>query len=412
MLAPTPSPSTVCQRSSRLLTLVAFVCLWALIPATFPAAAQSEEEALRQQLEQVEAEQAELTASLHAATARVDDLTARLAQIRDRADQLRAEIGDLAEQEARARKLIDQRVVAMYKGGSVSSFASIASGKTISDITRRTHYLSAMTRTDAEHYEQAQVLIATTEARRAELGTVDRRLDQLVAEAADARADLDAKFEQAAAAHQEITGELAEAEAARIAAEEEAARQAALEAAARELAAANAAKRRAEAAAASRSAAVAPAPAPAAPASAPAAPAPAPAPPSTGGKACPQDNPRSFTDTWGAPRSGGRTHQGTDIFGTRGGNVFAIVDGTVEWLTTGETSGLFLSLRGDDGNTYWYMHLQDFVASEGQRVSAGELIAHNGDTGNAQGTTPHIHFEYHPGGGGAINPYPLLAEIC
>jgi peptidoglycan LD-endopeptidase LytH len=92
--------------------------------------------------------------------------------------------------------------------------------------------------------------------------------------------------------------------------------------------------------------------------------------------------------------------------------VFAITGGVVEWTRTGGSAGLFLSLRGDDGHRYWYMHLQDFVARAGQRVSAGQLIAHNGDTGNARGTTPHIHFEYHPGGGGAVNPYPMLKQVC
>ncbi|MDP8969579.1 MAG: M23 family metallopeptidase, partial [Actinomycetota bacterium] len=126
----------------------------------------------------------------------------------------------------------------------------------------------------------------------------------------------------------------------------------------------------------------------------------------------PQDRPRSYTDTWGAPRSGGRRHQGTDIFGVRGGLVFAITDGVVQFTRTGGNAGLFLSLRGSDGHVYWYMHLQDFVASAGQRVAAGQVIAHNGDTGNARGTSPHIHFEYHPGGGGPVNPYPLVRRAC
>ncbi|MDQ3974734.1 MAG: M23 family metallopeptidase, partial [Actinomycetota bacterium] len=128
--------------------------------------------------------------------------------------------------------------------------------------------------------------------------------------------------------------------------------------------------------------------------------------------ACPQDRPRSYSDTWGAPRSGGRRHQGTDIFGARGGLVFAITGGVVQFTRSGGNAGLFLSLRGDDGHVYWYMHLQDFVASAGQRVSAGQVIAHNGDTGNARGTSPHIHFEYHPGGGGPVNPYPLVRRVC
>jgi murein DD-endopeptidase MepM/ murein hydrolase activator NlpD len=95
-----------------------------------------------------------------------------------------------------------------------------------------------------------------------------------------------------------------------------------------------------------------------------------------------------------------------------GGNVYAITSGTIQSTKSGSRSGLFLSLRGDDGHAYWYMHLSGFAASPGQRVSAGQLIGYNGDTGNARGTTPHIHFEYHPGGGGPVNPYPLLSNVC
>ena len=67
-------------------------------------------------------------------------------------------------------------------------------------------------------------------------------------------------------------------------------------------------------------------------------------------------------------------------------------------------------LSGDDGNQYWYMHNQENLVTGGH-VSAGQQIATVGDTGNAVGT-PHLHFEYHPGGGAPVNPYPVVAPIC
>jgi murein DD-endopeptidase MepM/ murein hydrolase activator NlpD len=67
-------------------------------------------------------------------------------------------------------------------------------------------------------------------------------------------------------------------------------------------------------------------------------------------------------------------------------------------------------LSGDDGNAYWYMHNQQNLVTSGH-VSVGQQIATVGDTGNAVGT-PHVHFEFHPGGGAAINPTPLVASLC
>jgi peptidoglycan LD-endopeptidase LytH len=132
---------------------------------------------------------------------------------------------------------------------------------------------------------------------------------------------------------------------------------------------------------------------------------------SSGGMACPVGQPRSFSDTWGAPRSGGRAHRGTDILAPYGIPVYAIVGGTWAIQSPGPSAGLWAILRGDDGNQYWYMHLQSHTVGNGARVSAGQQVGTNGDTGNARGT-PHVHFELHPGGGSAINPYPTLRSVC
>lgn len=135
-----------------------------------------------------------------------------------------------------------------------------------------------------------------------------------------------------------------------------------------------------------------------------------PAPSFSGDLACPVSGPVSFIDSWGAPRSGGRSHQGVDIMANYGQPVVAIVSGTITYAGYGDSAGNWLSLTGDNGHVYWYMHNQDLIRTNGH-VEIGEQIATVGDTGNATGT-PHLHFEYHPGGGGPINPYPLAAEAC
>jgi murein DD-endopeptidase MepM/ murein hydrolase activator NlpD len=127
---------------------------------------------------------------------------------------------------------------------------------------------------------------------------------------------------------------------------------------------------------------------------------------------CPVSRPFSFVDSWGAPRSGGRAHKGTDIMNPMGNKVHAIVDGVVSRQTYSSLGGISLYLRGDDGNEYYYAHLSKYASSTGQRVKAGELIAYNGATGNAAWSGPHVHFELHPGGSGAINPYPFVKAAC
>jgi len=130
------------------------------------------------------------------------------------------------------------------------------------------------------------------------------------------------------------------------------------------------------------------------------------------GMTCPVAAPNSFIDSWGFPRDGGaRTHEGTDVMAAMGAPVVAIVDGEITYAGVGVTAGNWLEVTGEDGNVYWYMHNQKNLITRG-KVRVGEQIATVGDTGNAAGGPPHVHFEYHPGGGGPVNPYPLLAEVC
>ncbi len=185
-----------------------------------------------------------------------------------------------------------------------------------------------------------------------------------------------------------------------------------------------AAKRAAEALAAASRAAVAarptattrPAPAasaaPTPPASAVPTPAAAPARPAgviaSGEWICPVQGPRSFSNDWGQPRSGGRRHEGNDILSPRGTPIVASVGGTVKQHGS-SLGGLSYYLTGDDGKTYFGTHLASYAASG--RVSAGTVVGYVGDSGNARGT-PHLHFEIHPGGGGPVNPYPTLSKYC
>lgn len=136
-----------------------------------------------------------------------------------------------------------------------------------------------------------------------------------------------------------------------------------------------------------------------------------------GGLSFPVAGPHNFTDTFGAPRMTGTAfahfHEGTDVFAPTGTPLVAIERGVLVSVGSDLLGGTKLWLVGATGTRYYYAHLSAFApgVADGKPVQAGEVIGFVGSTGNAQGTSPHVHFEAHPDGGAAINPYPLLRII-
>jgi murein DD-endopeptidase MepM/ murein hydrolase activator NlpD len=88
----------------------------------------------------------------------------------------------------------------------------------------------------------------------------------------------------------------------------------------------------------------------------------------------------------------------------------AVVSGQIARHHSG-AGGLAIYLYGDDGATYYYAHLSEVVGPD-RRVAQGEVVARTGNSGNARGGAPHTHFEIHPGGAEAVNPYPSVRAVC
>lgn len=125
---------------------------------------------------------------------------------------------------------------------------------------------------------------------------------------------------------------------------------------------------------------------------------------------CPVVGGSAYSDTWGAPRSGGRRHQGVDMLAATGTPLQAVVSGTI-YHGSNRLGGVILSLLGDNGNRYYYAHMAGYEGVGG-RVEQAQIVGYVGDSGNATGA-PHLHFEIRPGGGVPVNPYPsVLTAGC
>lgn len=128
----------------------------------------------------------------------------------------------------------------------------------------------------------------------------------------------------------------------------------------------------------------------------------------------PVAGPTQFIDSFGFPRMPGTIfehwHEGTDIMTPAGTELVACERGVITRMNTNILGGIALWLRGESGVSYYYAHLSGYAPGirEGMVVEAATVLGYAGNTGNARGTPPHLHFEVHPPGG-VVNPYPLLA---
>lgn len=132
----------------------------------------------------------------------------------------------------------------------------------------------------------------------------------------------------------------------------------------------------------------------------------------------PVGEPYDFIDSWGYPRMVGTQyehgHQGVDIMAPFDTPLYAVERGIVTRLGTDVLGGTKLWLKGQSGTYYYYAHLKSYAEGlgEGTLVNAGDIVGFNGDSGNAQGGAPHLHFQVHPNGGDPVNPYGLLRVVA
>ena len=129
--------------------------------------------------------------------------------------------------------------------------------------------------------------------------------------------------------------------------------------------------------------------------------------------ACPVQGPHYVNNDFGAPRGGGtRRHAGNDIMAPMGTPIVAPTAGTITLLQSGGNGGLAIFMAGVGNVEFYFAHESEISVRQGQELSAGQEIGRVGDTGNAVGGAPHLHFEIHPGRGAAIDPHASLAAVC
>ena len=299
----------------------------------------------------------------------LSDVTYRIGLFEERVTSYQADIADL-------QALVQEQAIAAFKAGNVNSVGIVFGPSSLTELITGREFLERAAQNEISLLDRLASVKNGLETTQSRLKEDQAALQDLEREQAEYVAEFDVLFNAINGEYEELREEFAEQE--RVRAEQERLRRLT------ELA-------RLEGSAAGASAT------------------------QTAGFVCLFDQPFRFVNDWGNSRSGGRTHKGTDVVAAYGQNVKAVANGTV-LKRNSDLGGISLWLDADNGTSYYYAHLSGYAnsISDGSRVNAGQVIAFNGDSGNAVGGVPHVHFQIHPGGRGnpPVNPYPTLVEHC
>jgi peptidoglycan LD-endopeptidase LytH len=348
------------------------------------AAARARLAEIERDIDQQSARLADLRAEVDAAAARVyearvalEDTLSRIARTHDALADAEAEY-----QEIRAR--LDARARDVFINGPASPLELLLGAQSMADLTERVMFVGALAEQDSELANDVEDLADRLAYRQQELDRqrvqeVEQK-ERLQTEEAALKANLDEQQEimaELTATEQELDQLVADLE----------------DQLRREELARIRAARRAAALAAQQS------------------PSGGPVAGSGGGPllVCPVEPPYGYSSSFGAPRPGGRTHQGNDIFAPMGNAIYAPFSGTAVDASNWPLGGYAVKVYGSQGYVY-NAHLS--AIGELGAVLVGDIIGYVGNTGNATGISPHDHFEWHPGNGPAVDPYPYLQAVC
>lgn len=338
------------MRSYRMRTLLALLLVVVLgFPATATAATQTEVQKLQAEIKALQEEAARAEAAYSDAYWRLDATRVEIAKVDAEAQAAQARLNEVTGR-------LNQRAAEMYKTGGTDYIGILLSSDDFDEMLLRFEYVQRVGEQDAGIIAEVEALQVTLADKHAQLATLEATQAQDAAALNDASAKVDAKLKAQQAEYTKLKKEL------------------------------DAAIAREKARTGTTTAKAGP-----------------------NGMVFPVAGPCTYSDTWGAARSGGRTHKGTDIMAPEGTPCVAVLSGTVR-ISESSLGGKTIWLTADNGWAFYYAHLSGYKVQTGQRVNAGQVIGYVGSTGNA-GTTNHLHFEIHPGGGAAVNPYPYLRQM-